>query len=89
MKPCILAIAALTLLFSPTLGAQGRFSAGVIAGASNTHLSGDIPENGSYTSKTGFSIGLVAEYELWKDTRLSIQPSFVRRGTGLAYDVGE
>jgi hypothetical protein len=89
MKSYILAVAALTLLFSPTLGAQARFSAGVIAGASSSHLSGDIPENGSYTSKTGFSIGLVAESELWKDIRLSIQPSFVRRGTGLAYDVGE
>jgi hypothetical protein len=89
MKPYILAVAALSLLFSPTSGAQTRFSTGVIAGASSSHLSGDIPENGSYTSKTGFSIGLVAEYELWKDTRLSIQPSFVRRGTGLAYDVGQ
>ena len=89
MKLHLILIAGIALMVSPTLSAQERFFLGATAGASSTHLSGDIPENGSYTSKTGFSAGLIAEYALWKDIRISVQPSYVRRGTGVAYDVGE
>ncbi len=89
MRPHTLVIACIALLAAQTLCAQSRFFLGATAGASSTSFSGDIPENGSYTSKTGFSIGLVGEYALWQDIRLSVQPSYSRRGTGVADDIGE
>jgi len=88
MKPPVLVIAAVAFLVSPHLCAQGRFLVGVTAGASSTSLSGNTPENGSYTSKLGFSAGLMGEYALTDDIHLSVQPSYVRRGTGVAFDVG-
>jgi hypothetical protein len=89
MKLHVIVFAGIALLGSSKLCAQERFFLGATAGASSTHLSGDIPENGSYTSKTGFSAGAIAEFALWEDIHLSVQPSYVRRGTGVAYDVGE
>lgn len=89
MKPRILLIAGIALLACSHLCAQERFFVGATAGGSSTSLSGDISEDGSYTSKLGFSAGLIAEYALTDDIRLSMQPSYVRRGTGVAFDVGE
>ncbi len=89
MKPPLILCSCILLLASSHLCAQDRLFLGITAGGSSTHLSGDMPENSSYTSKTGFSGGLIGEFVLWKDIRLSVQPSYVRRGTGIAYDVGE
>jgi hypothetical protein len=52
-------------------------------------MSGDLPQDGSYTSKAGFNAGFIGEYVLTDDFHLSLQPSFVRRGTGVAFDVGD
>ena len=89
MKPPLIVCAGIILLASSHVCAQDRLFLGITAGGSSTHLSGDMPENGSYTSKTGFSGGLIAEFALWRDIHLSVQPSYARRGTGIAYDVGE
>jgi hypothetical protein len=89
MKSLLVVTAALAFLASPSLWAQKPFFLGATAGAGSTKLSGDVPEDGSYTSKIGFSAGLIAEYAVWDDIHLSVQPSYVSRGTGLAFDVGE
>lgn len=82
-------ITALLLTSSLMTLAQGQFFLGATGGLSRTSLSGDAPDNASYTSLIGFSAGLIGEYSLTDDIRLSIQPSYVRRGTGVAFDVGE
>lgn len=81
--------ALLLILIAPTAHPQSRFFLGVTGGLSSTSFSGDAPEDASYTSKVGFGLGVVAEYALSDDIRLSVQPSYVRRGTGVGYDVGE
>lgn len=88
MRILYLLIAVLFLFVSSTTLAQGRFFVGATGGLSFTHLSGDAPDNASYTSFMGFSGGLIGEYALTDDIRLSVQPSYVRRGTGVAFDVG-
>jgi hypothetical protein len=88
MKPYAILILGIALVLSPRTNAQGQFFLGVSGGASSNRLSGDIPEDGLYTSKAGFSVGLIGEYALTNDIRLSLQPSYVRRGTGIAFDVG-
>jgi hypothetical protein len=89
MTRLFLFIAAILLPLSSVTLAQGKFYLGPTGGLSRTSLSGDAPDNASYTSLIGFSAGLVGEYALTDDIRLSIQPSYVRRGTGVAFDVGE
>jgi len=88
MRTHHLFIAALLHLLSSAALAQGRFFVGATGGLSKMHLSGDAPDNASYTSLTGFSAGVIGEYALTDDIRLSVQPSYVRRGTGVAFDVG-
>lgn len=89
MRPLLLFVAALVLPVSSATLAQGRFFLGATGGLSRTSLSGDAPVDASYTSLVGFSAGLIGEYALTDDIRLSVQPSYVRRGTGVAFDVGE
>jgi hypothetical protein len=88
MKTPYLLLAALLLALSSAAFAQGRFFVGATVGLTRMHLSGDAPDNASYTSLTGFSAGVIGEYAITDDIRLSIQPSYVRRGTGIAFDVG-
>jgi hypothetical protein len=82
-------IAAILFPLSSVAVAQGNFFLGATGGLSRTSLSGDAPENASYTSLIGFSAGLIGEFSLTDDIRLSIQPSYARRGTGVGFDVGE
>jgi hypothetical protein len=88
MKTPYVLLAALLLSLSSITLAQGRFFIGATGGLTKMHLSGDAPDNASYTSLTGFSAGLIGEYAVTDDIRLSIQPSYIRRGTGIAFDVG-
>lgn len=78
-----------TILFSTPCHAQSGILLGATGSLSSTSLSGDAPKDASYTSRAGFGFGLVAEYAVAGDIRLSIQPSFTRRGTGVAFDVGQ
>ncbi|MCK7517466.1 MAG: hypothetical protein MZV64_06960 [Ignavibacteriales bacterium] len=56
----------------------------------SSSLSGDAPEDASYSGKTGFSGGLdPADFTLTEDIVLSIQPRYLQKGTSVAYDVGE
>lgn len=68
--------------------AHGQILLGVTGGVGRTSFSGDAPEKVKYTSRTGFTGALVAEIPLGDDIRLSVQPSFTRQGTGIAFDVG-
>lgn len=85
----VILLAGMALLVPSPLPAQDRFFAGATAGVSMTSLSGDVPPDGGYTSKIGFSGGVIGEYALTTDIRISLQPSFERRGTGVAFDTGE
>jgi len=89
MRPLPISVAVVILALSPVALAQGRFFLGATGGVSRTSLSGDAPDKASYTSRTGFSVGLTGEYALTDDIRLCVQPMFARRGTGVAFDVGE
>jgi len=88
MKTFSLLLVALLLTLSSSASAQGRFFVGATGGMTRMHLSGDAPDDASYTSLTGFAAGVIGEYALTDDIRLSVQPSYVRRGTGVAFDVG-
>jgi len=62
---------------------------GVSGGIISSSLSGDAPKDASYSGKTGFSGGLIADFVLTEDVVLSIQPRYLQKGSTVSYDVGE
>ena len=75
------------LLFNISIFSQTYI--GATGGLMSSSLSGDAPKDASYSGKTGFSGGLIADFTLTEDIVLSIQPRFLQKGTSVAYDVGE
>lgn len=55
----------------------------------SSSISGDAPEDASYSGKIGFSGGLISDFTITEDIILSIQPRYLQKGTSVAYDVGE
>lgn len=89
MRLSLLLIIPLIVVLSSPAFCQGQFFLGATGGVSSTMLSGDAPSGASYTSLIGFSGGIIGEYAITSSIRLSVQPSYLRRGTGVAYDIGE
>jgi hypothetical protein len=49
--------------------------------------SGDKPDKAVYRTQTRGAFGGVFELDVYKGVRLSIQPSLIQKGTGIAYEV--
>ena len=81
-----------TFLFLFLISSISLFSQtyiGAFGGLMSSSLSGDAPKDASYSGKTGFSGGLIADFNLTEDVILSIQPRYLQKGSSVAYDVGE
>ncbi len=78
---------ALVVCVATSVSAEMRF--GATAGLNRSSLGGDAPNNAKYNSAMGFSVGVVGDIGLTEDVVLSLQPMYVRRGTNIAFDVGE
>ena len=75
------------LCVSADLEAKARF--GGTVGLNWSSLRGDAPEDANYNRALGFGAGLVGDIGLSKDVYLSVQPTYVRRGADISFDVGE
>jgi len=82
-------IRTLLIIFLFNISIFSQTYIGATGGLMSSSLSGDAPEDASYSGKTGFSGGLIADFSLTEDIVLSIQPRFLQKGTSVAYDVGE
>jgi len=82
-------ILSLLIFFLFNISIFSQIYIGATGGLMSSSLSGDAPEDASYSGKTGFSGGLIADFTLTEDIVLSIQPRFLQKGTSVAYDVGE
>ena len=82
-------IRTLLIFFLFNISIFSQIYIGATGGLMSSSLSGDAPEDASYSGKTGFSGGLIADFTLTEDIVLSIQPRFLQKGTSVAYDVGE
>ncbi len=60
---------------------------GVTGGLARYGYSGDKPPKAAYSTQNRASFGGVFELDVYKGVRLSIQPSFIQKGTGIAYEV--
>ncbi len=60
---------------------------GVTGGLARYSFSGDKPDKSEYTSQNRATFGGVIEIDVYDGVRLSIQPSVIQKGTGIAYEV--
>lgn len=79
----------LILFLSQSISIFSQTYIGATGGLMSSSLSGDAPQDASYSSKTGFSGGLVADFTLTEDIVLSIQLRYLQKGSTISYDVGE
>ena len=84
-KTSLLFLASLSLLFGRPAMAQPTF--GFWGGLNRASLRGDAPENASYGTRLGLSAGVVGEFNLTKDVKLSLQPAYFQRGSTIAFEV--
>jgi hypothetical protein len=84
LRTC-LAVLVLTAFIVPTAPAQA--AVGAFGGVDMTNLSGDAPAKTKYRSETGFAAGAVGEFRIAKDVWLSLQPTWLQRGTKIAFAV--
>ena len=82
-----LALALVACLSTSARAAEMRF--GATAGLNRSSLGGDAPDDAKYNRAVGFGVGVVGDIGLTEDVVLSLQPMYVRRGTNIAFDVGE
>lgn len=79
----------IVFLFLAENSSQAQFAVGIDGGLSMVKLSGDSPDNTDYSGKSGYLGGLLFEYYITKDIRLSFQPNYSHYGTTIGYDIGE
>jgi uncharacterized protein YwlG (UPF0340 family) len=60
---------------------------GAFGGVDLTDLSGDAPSSAKYTSEVGFAVGAVSELRIATDVWLSVQPTWIQRGSRIAFAV--
>jgi hypothetical protein len=77
----LLALATLT-----AAGAHAQVRFGPVAGLNRMSVSGDEPQDGSFTSTTGAGIGLFGEVSLGDHIYLCLQPGYANRKLTLQYE---
>ena len=73
------------LLLIQTVPAQWEI--GMIGGLNRSGLSGDKPDNASYSTLIGPAFGVLIETQLTNDVRIGLQPQYLQRGSKIAYKV--
>lgn len=79
-----LAFSAIILLYQAGLA---QFEIGLIGGFSRSGLSGDKPNNATYTTLTGIGIGGILEIKISQYVHVGIQPMYLQRGSKIAYKI--
>jgi hypothetical protein len=78
---------ALLFVIFVTPAVHSQVNLGAFGGVDMTNLSGDAPSKTKYRSETGFAVGVVGEFRVASDVWLSLQPTWLQRGTKIAFAV--
>ena len=62
-------------------------SIGIVGGLTRFNMDGDRPEKGEYRTVSGGMAGGILEFNLTKNVYLSLQPSYIQKGTKIAFEV--
>lgn len=86
IRPLPLALYLILALAAP---ARAQVTVGVLGGLNRSDLSGDAPDDIAYAGKSAFGFGLVGEFHLTGDVWLSVQPTYLGRGTKITEEIDE
>ena len=80
-----LIVIVLTIILVSSVRAQ--YAIGIFGGVNNSNLTGDAPPGSTYESDIGFGVGILGEFNITSDVKISLQPMFQQKGTRIAYSV--
>jgi hypothetical protein len=69
--------------------ALSQTSIGIIGGLNLLSVSGDAPEDASYSGGAGYMFGVTAEIKIADKIKLMLQPNYSHTQTGIGIDIGE
>lgn len=75
------------LLFVSYTNGNAQLNVGAFGGINSGKMKGDVPDNAKYKSLIGGGFGLMIDLGISEQITLSLQPSFLQRGTKLTYTV--
>lgn len=79
--------ALLFFTLAASTAAPAQVKIGAFGDLNRSSLSGDAPEDFSYSGRTAVGFGLIGEFHLADDVWLSVQPMILPRGTGVELEI--
>ena len=81
------AIVTAALMAAGTSAAAAQISVGAVLGVNRTGISGDKPDDTSYSTKAGLIAGLVLEVPVAKGVAIVFQPGYRQSGANIGFNV--
>ena len=81
---CLIAVVVPCAMAAPL---QAQVVLGAYGGLNRSTLNGDGPQNAKYQNRRGTVFGVVVDLPVAVDVAISVQPSLVQRGTGIAFEI--
>ena len=78
---------AIVLIIISVSSVRAQYAIGIFGGVNNSNLIGDAPPGSIYKSDPGLVVGLLGEFNITSDVKISFQPMFQQKGTRIAYNV--
>lgn len=75
------------LIFILTISSYAQIKIGILGGVNSTGFSGDSPPNGSFSSGSGYSAGITADYYFLDDVAINLQSIFSSKSTIVQFEV--
>ncbi|GMR24833.1 MAG: hypothetical protein BMS9Abin39_0102 [Ignavibacteria bacterium] len=78
---------AIVLILISVSSVRAQYSIGVFGGVNNSTLVGDAPPGSTYNRDLSFGTGILGEFNITSDIKISLQPMFQQKGAKIAYSV--
>jgi hypothetical protein len=78
---------AIVLILISVSSVRAQYAIGIFGGVNNSNLIGDAPPGSTYESVPGLAVGILGEFNITSDVKISLQPMFQQKGTKIAYSV--
>ena len=78
---------AIVLIIISVSSVRAQYAIGIFGGANNSNLIGEAPPGSTYESDPGLAVGILGEFNITTDVKISLQPMFQQKGTRIAYSV--
>ncbi len=77
----------IVLIIISAVSIRAQYAIGIFGGVNNSNLIGDAPPGSTYESDPGLAVGILGEFNITSDVKISLQPMFQQKGTRLAHSV--